>query len=305
MHDKAREITEPPSREADELLQADAAASMTVVAPPGEHALLTRLREARGASTTKQIGAGIMLPIRALGLLRAHRELVPLVIIPVLINIVLFAISAYFLVGYADSALAWLWAKPVGEDFFVQLTLVLWYVLYIVAILIGFALSYVVVLMLGGIVASPFHDTLSEATERILLGVEEIQGTGYSFAVGTLRSIVSNIVIAAVYLVLMIPVLLLNLIPFAGTVASSALGMVLSAYFVGLEYCDPVLERRGAPMRRKFGLLRQHFWLAGSFGLGTTFLLWVPLLNFLCMPIAVIGGTAMGIVLLEDEASEV
>src|SRR5690554_1785607 len=96
MHDKAREITEPPSREADELLQADAAASMTVVAPPGEHALLTRLREARGASITKQIGAGIMLPIRALGLLRAHRELVPLVIIPVLINIVLFAISAYF-----------------------------------------------------------------------------------------------------------------------------------------------------------------------------------------------------------------
>src|SRR5690554_8034962 len=144
MHDKPREITEPPSREADELLQADAAASMTVVAPPGEHALLTRLREARGASTTKQIGAGIMLPIRALGLLRAHRELVPLVIIPVLINIVLFAISAYFLVGYADSALAWLWAKPVGDGFLVQLTLVLWPVIDLVADLLGFHILYIV-----------------------------------------------------------------------------------------------------------------------------------------------------------------
>lgn len=268
-----------------------------------EHALLARLRQAREATPVAQIGAGITLPLRALGLLRAHRSLVPLVIIPVLINIILFAISAYLLVGYAESALGWLWAKPVGDGLLEQFALVLWYVLYVLVILIGFALSYVVVLMLGGIVASPFHDALSEASERILLGVQEIPGSGYSFAVGTLRSVVSNMVIAAIYLVLLIPVLLLNLVPFVGPVASSALGLALSAYFVGLEYCDPVLERRGAALRRKFGLMRRHLWLAGSFGLGTTFLLWVPLLNFLCMPVAVIGGTAMGIVLLEDEVT--
>lgn len=267
----------------------------------GEHELLKSLRAARDASPRKQIVAGALLPIQAIRLLFANLKLVPLLIIPVLINIALFAISAYFLIQYASSGMEWLWAKPGGSGFLDPIILVLWYVVYVLAILLSIALSYVVVLMLGGILASPFHDILSEATERILLGTEEVQGTGLSLVVETLRSLGSNIVIAVLYITLLIPVLLLNLIPGVGTIASTALGLMLSAYFVGLEYCDPLLERRNTPIKRKFGLIREHIWFAGAFGLGTNFLLWVPLLNFFCMPIAVMGGTAMGIVLLEGE----
>lgn len=294
-------INEVETADRDVLGLDDADASLQTVDAPQEHELLKSLRVARDAPRREQIIAGAMLPLRALRLLFANLKLVPLLIIPVLINAALFAVSAYFLVGYADAGLEWLWAKPAGGAMLEQAALVVWYVLYVLTILLSIAASYVVVLMLGGILASPFHDILSEATERILLGTEEIDESGASLIFGMLRSIWSNIVIAGIYFTLLIPVLLLNLIPALGTVASTILGTTLSAYFVGLEYCDPLLERRDTPIKRKFGLIREHFWFAGSFGLGTSFLLWVPLLNFLCMPIAVMGGTAMGVVLLEDE----
>src|SRR5690554_5321342 len=268
---------------------------------PGEHALLKSLRIARDGSPRQQFIAGGLLPLHALRLLLANLKLVPLLIIPVLINMVLFAVSIYFLVQYAGQGVEWLWAKPTAGGALEQAVLVLWYVVYVLAILVSVALSYVIVLMLGGILASPFHDILSEATEKILLGTDEVEGTGLSFLVETLRSLGSNIVIVLIYFSLLIPVLMLNLIPGLGTVAASALGMMLSAYFVGLEYCDPLLTRRNTPVKRKFGLIREHIWFAGAFGLGTNFLLLLPFLNFLCMPIAVMGGTAMGIVLLEGE----
>lgn len=273
---------------------------------PGEHPLLNRLRAARDGSPRRQVIAGATLPVHAFRLLLGNLKLAPLLIIPVLINTVLFAVSAYFFITHADAVLEWLWAKPADSGVLEQVTLVLWYVLYVLAILFSVAISYVIVLMIGGIVASPFHDILSEATERLLLGgqVREdgAEESGFSLLLEALRSVWSNVVIAGSYFALLIPILLLNFIPLVGTVLATALGMLLSAYFVAMEYCDPLLERRATPRKQKSGLIREHIWFAGAFGLGTNFLLLVPLLNFLLMPIAVMGGTALGIVLLEDEA---
>jgi CysZ protein len=265
------------------------------------HDLLKDLHAAKDASKARQFLSGITLPFRAAGFLGRNPKLVPYVIIPTIINIALFALSAWLLINNAGEIIGWLWEKPVIDGILSYLLLGLWYVVFVLSFLVAIVLSYAVVLLLGGIVASPFHDFLSEQTERILRGVEELPESDESYVWGLVRSIGSSAFIALSYAAIMLPILLLNLIPAAGSVAATVLGTCVSAFFVSLEYTDPTLQRHGVRLRDKLGLIWKHLPLTGSFGLGTSLLLWVPLMNFLCMPIAVIAGTALGLV-LEDGA---
>lgn len=261
------------------------------------HPLLEDLEDAVQRSTVGQLTTGLLLPFRAARLLVRNRRLIPFVIIPAIINVILFSVSAYFLVTNAGDLVDWLWQRPGGEEFVDQLLVVVWYLVYGLSILMALVISYFIVLVAGGILASPFHDILSEHTERILRGVDELPEDDEPVIGGLIRSVVSSTVIAVLYVAIIAPIMLLNLIPGAGNMAATILGTCVSAFFVSLEYTDPTLERQHVPLKRKLGLIREHLPLTGGFGLGASLLLWVPLLNFLCMPIAVIGGTALAIVL--------
>ncbi len=264
------------------------------------HDLLEELRAARRGSTIRQVTRGVTLPFRAAKFLGANKKLIPFVIMPALINVVLFGLSAYLLLSNAGDIADWIWEKPVVDGLLSYLLIVLWYVVYVVCLVVAVVLSYVVVLLVGGIVASPFHDFLSEHTERILRGIDEVPSPDGSLVWDLIRSIGSSAFIAFLYASIMVPILLLNLIPGVGNVASTILSACVSAFFVALEYTDPTLQRHEVRLRDKLRLIWDNLPLTGSFGLGTSLLLWVPLMNFVCMPIAVIGGTALGIALEEE-----
>ncbi|MFW5966807.1 MAG: EI24 domain-containing protein [Persicimonas sp.] len=265
------------------------------------HPLLEDLEDALERSKMGQVTSGLGLPFRAARFLTKNTKLVPFVIIPAVINALLFGLSAFFLVSHAGDLVEWLWQKPGADAFLEYLLVALWYVFYALSIILALVVSYFVVLLAGGIVASPFHDLLSEHTERILRGTDELPESDASFVADTLRSLGSSAGIALLYLVIIAPVMLLNLIPGAGNMAATIIGTGVSAFFVSLEYTDPTLERHQVPLKKKLRLIREHLPLTGGFGLGASLLLWVPLLNFLCMPIAVIGGTALAMVLAPDE----
>ena len=273
----------------------------SATAPRGHtHALLETIESQLNAATLSQVKTGFLLPFSSARFLFRNTRLVPFVIMPALINLVLFGIAAFLLVGNIGGLVDWIWAKPVLEGFWSYILVGLWYLMYVVAVVVALLLSYALVLLAGGLVASPFNDVLSERTERILTGVEEMPATGRSFVADILRSAVSSGSIALVYAIIMVPILLLNLIPVAGSAIATVLGGAVSAFFLALEYTDPVLERYDFGVRDKFSMIRERLPLTGSFGLGTSLLLWIPLLNFLCMPIAVIGGTALGIALKDE-----
>lgn len=264
------------------------------------HELLDDLRKARRGSTLRQVVQGLTLPFRAAGFLKENKKLVPFVIIPAIINLVLFALSAYLLISNAGELIDWLWEKPVVDGLLSYLLVALWYVVYVLCLLVAVILSYVSVLLVGGILASPFHDILSEQTERILRGVDELSDANESMVGDLLRSVGSSAFISLLYAAVMLPILLLNLIPGLGNIASSVLGACVSAFFVSLDYTDPTLQRHGMRLGEKLRLIWGNLPLTGSFGLGASLLLWVPLMNFVSMPIAVIGGTALAIALEED-----
>lgn len=265
--------------------------------------LLEDLESAIGAERFTQFKAGFFLPFRSARFLVRHTELIPFVIMPALINIVLFGLAAFFFVGNIGDVVDWLWTKPIIDGFLSYVLLGLWYVVYVLAILVALLLSYAVVLVTGGLVASPFNDILSERTERILTGVDEFPEPQESLLAQIARSALSSGSIALAYAFIMVPILLLNLIPGIGNAAATILGGIVSAFFLALEYTDPVLERYRFRVRDKFGMIRARLPLTGSFGLGTSLMLWIPLLNFLCMPIAVIGGTSLGIALKDESGA--
>lgn len=259
-------------------------------------ALVERLRDASRRSRFVAFARASALPFRAARFLAARRALWPLVAIPACINLVLFVAAAGLVITSADTIAAMLWAPPTGAGVGTSILLLFWYVLYAAVLIFGLMVAYVVTLLLSGIVASPFNDALSERVEQQLTGREGPSADG-SFVGEAVRSVLSTAAIAFLYVALMGPVLLLNLVPGLGSLAAALLGTGLGAFFLALEFTDITLARRRYPLRRKLRLLRTHPALTLGFGLSTSLLLWIPLLNVLCVPIAVVGGTALALAL--------
>ena len=240
-----------------------------------------------------QFVKGLVLPFRAAKFMAGQAGLWPLVLLPALVNLGLFALAAFLVVSQADTMAGWLWSRPSG------LLAAFWYVFYAFVVGLGLVLSYILVLLVGGVVASPFNDMLSERTEELLASSSASPGEKASF-MRMLRSVGSTAFITLLYGAMLLPILLLNLLPGFGSIAATLIGGTVGAFFVALEYTDVTFERHGYRLRSKVRMLRTCPALAVGFGAGASLLLWIPLLNFFCMPIAVVAGTALALRLAEE-----
>lgn len=263
--------------------------------------LLRALLDARQLPNINRTTLGLRLPFRALGFLVKHKELWSIAIWPVLINISLFVLGIYMVWGHVGGLVELIWVKPVVTAWHQSLMLVLWWVLNSLAHIVAVVMVYISVTILGGIAASPFNDIISERTERLLLGERYRKAEGLPFVQSTLSSLRSTTIIAMMYLGCLIPLLVLHLIPGVGSLAYTLIAGGVGAYFITMEYNDILLERKGFRMKAKFGRVWEERSLTLGFGAGTNLLLAIPLLNFLCIPLAVIGGTAMGLCLEQWE----
>lgn len=269
----------------------------------GEHPIIQDLREVRDASFGTRLFHGITLPFRAAKFVFTNPGLWKFVVLPALINVLLFGLALYLLLPRVGTVIDWLQVDvhlSFGPQWFG--TGIEYFLTAIFGILAVVA-AYIFVLLFGGIAASPFNDLLSERTERLLLRQDEAEHRDEMAIWGILRGISASIFMLISYLFFMFWVLLFNLIPGIGPPLATILGTVLSALFLAVEYSDAPIDRRGGGLRRKFEAVEGHRTLSVGFGLGASLLLWIPLLNFLTIPIAVAGGTALGIVLAEWEQS--
>lgn len=257
--------------------------------------LLERLRDLGDGSMTRRIFQGFLLPFRAIVFLFKQPSLWPLVIIPALINILLFGGSLYLLVTNVETVVELLWIEPVVDAWYDWARKILWYGLVGLVAILSIGAAYVFVLLLGGIVASPFNDLLSDRVETILLDRDAPPEREESIVWGIVRSIGSSLFILGSYCVVMAPILMLNLVPAVGQVAATMLGAGVSALFLTMEFTDSPLDRRGRGLRQKFELIEGNRDVAIGFGLGATLLFWLPVFNLLTIPFAVVGGTALGI----------
>lgn len=254
---------------------------------PAKHPLVQSLLALEHGSGFSQFTGGFKAAWGAVKVLANNRELWKNVAIPAAINLLVFIATAALLVLNAD----WfMFDRPVAGPWYYYVLLVLWWVYRLILYPLLIVLAYFLSMMLASIFAGPFNDKLSEKAERVFMGVAPTpEAAGWKgLVVGGAKGV---LMAAATTIPRVILVLGLGLIPGVGPILAAFVG----GYFVAVEYCDYALERRGYGVHRKMRTIWKHRRMALGFGVGANLLLIIPILNFISMPIAVIGGTALAI----------
>ena len=217
------------------------------------------------------------------------------VIVPLLVNVVLFSALIYFGAAQFRELLDWL--LPDWLDWLAVVLLPLFIVAALVIVFFSFSL-------IGNLVAAPFNGLLAEAVECHLTGVP-IPGGGVKKMIADLgRTFVSEAVKLAYILIRAIPVLLLFVIP-GLNLAAPFIWMLFGAWMLAISYVDYPMANHGLSFPEQRRRLGQHRYLALGFGAATMFALAIPLVNFLVIPAAVAGATILWVERLESNKAPV
>lgn len=240
-------------------------------------------------SRVSNFSQGFFSLFRSARFLLKHPGLLKFVFIPFLINLVVFSGSVYLGLDFFNDSVVHL--LPQGEAWYWA---VLYYFLWILAVLVTAVVVFFSFTVVGNLIASPFNDLLSEKTERMITGVgDDAPFSLRMFFQDALRTLVVEIKKISVFVVLMLFLLLLNLIPGIGSVLYSVLAIMLTLFFLVVEYMGFVFSRK----RMSFGDQRRYIFFRKStmlgFGTGVLVLLAIPFLQFVCIPLAVISATRL------------
>lgn len=214
------------------------------------------------------------------------------VVIPLLINIILFATAIAF--GYQQFGQLMDWMLGYLPGWLAWLQYILWPVFALASILILFFTFST----FANLVGAPFNGLLAEAVENHLLGGSDQSTDNQSainwkkLAAGALPAIMSELRKMAYYLIRVIPLLILFLIP-GINIAAPFLWALFTAWMYALEYLDYPMDNHDILFREMQQQLRNQRTLSLSFGASVLLATMIPLLNFLIMPAAVCGASAM------------
>lgn len=211
----------------------------------------------------------------------------PFVIIPLAINLLLFAVTTALLVDRLDALFAWLQGQL--GDWLAWLLWLLWLVVAAIWLLIyGYSFA-----LISNLIASPFYGLLAERVEQHLRG--EIRAEPLSAAALlalTRRTLVRELHKIAYFLPRLLGILLLTLIPGVGLLAP-VLYFVWGAWSLALQNLDFAADNNAVPFPRLRERCRQQRGLTLSFGALAMATFSVPLVNLVAVPAAVAGATAL------------
>lgn len=210
------------------------------------------------------------------------------VFIPLAVNILLFSIAFYFLYGEIAVGITWLMSLiPSWLDWLKTLLSFFLWPLAVITVLLVFALIFGT---LANWIAAPFNGVLSEKLERHL--------TGHAIGDESLLALVKDVprmlgrefskfawyVPRALFFLL-----LFFLLPVVGQV----LWFMFNAWMMAIQYCDYPYDNHKVSFKSMREHLSMHKGKCFSFGVGVSLFSLIPLLNFIVMPVAVCGATAM------------
>jgi CysZ protein len=209
------------------------------------------------------------------------------VIMPLLINIILFAAGITWLAGEFGVLMeVMLGYLPTWLDW---LSWILWPL---------FALSVMIIVfytftILANLIGAPFNSVLAEKLEADLSGEKPGEFAGYGALVKDIGKSLTSELKKLIYLALwMIPLLILFIIPGINLFAPFIMGL-FSAWMLALEYNDYPLGNHGYFFRDVKRVMARNRGLALGFGGAIMLISFIPILNFLAMPVGVTGATAM------------
>ncbi|WP_455201593.1 sulfate transporter CysZ, partial [Kaarinaea lacus] len=209
------------------------------------------------------------------------------VIIPILINTAIFIAAIWLGFAYIGQGIDWLMAKLPDWLHWVS------WILYIIFGLVCLLFVFFTFSLLANIVAAPFNDLLCSAVIKKLGGKTVIDDAGArGFIQQFLPSILNEIRKFVYFIGWSIPFLILLVIP-GVNIIGSVLWFLFTAWMLNLEYMDYPMSQQNLEFTKQRGMLKQRKILSYSFGSAVNVATLIPVANFLVMPAAVAGATAL------------
>ena len=154
----------------------------------------------------------------------------------------------------------------------------------ILLVLTGFILAQI-----GFLLGMPWYSKLSEKIESIKLG--KITIIEVDFLTEIKRALLYEFKKIILLVFIGLPLFLCNFLPGFGTLVATIGGLSLTAILTCLDFWDQPLERRRLGFRDKLGLIAKSFPSSAGFGYMCLFLISIPLLNLVTIPLCVAAGT--------------
>lgn len=232
---------------------------------------------------------GFTYPFRSLKFFFSHSVLIKYSIAPMLINLVIygsvFIFSYNWLMGSLD---IWLGIENTEAGFWLKF-------LHTALLIIGFLLllfvCYLIFTILGNIITAPFNEEISQRVEEIVTNGNKPGKMG--FWEDAYISIKGEVQKLLFYLVILLFIFLLNVIPVAGSILSTVIGIIFSCFYNALDFLDYPMTRKKMRFRDKLKITRKGKLITYGFGFASFLLMFLPVINVFMKPILVAAGTAL------------
>ena len=219
------------------------------------------------------------------------------VFIPLVVNLLLFSTAFYYLFGEIGASIVWLMDLIPDWEWLSWLKNGLSYIIYPIALIIVLLVFALVFGTLANWIAAPFNGLLAEKVEKHLSG-QDLGDSGFTDVIKDLpRTFGRELSKLLYYLPRALGFLLLFFIlPVAGQV----LWFLFSAWMMAIQYCDYPFDNHKISFSDMRRTLSQRRGNSFSFGIMVSIFSMIPIVNFLVMPVAVCGATAMWVDDLRD-----
>ena len=221
-----------------------------------------------------------------------HPKLRAYILVPLIINIILFLILTAALIHYFGVIMDSIRFDPPAWLPYVEL------VTDIISVLLGIVIGVLALIIYGysfnvitNILAAPFYGFLAEKTEYLLTGVKPPPEPIVKMTVRVFFRELSKLLYFLVRsIVVMLIILLIAMLPIIHFIAP-IIGLVWGAWSMAIQYADYAADNH----QRSFLDSRNRLWQKkySSIGFGGTIMVCsvIPVLNIIALPAAVTGGT--------------
>lgn len=226
-----------------------------------------------------------LAPVRGLRVLVNHPDLVQYMLIPWLVTLVFVIGSMAVFQFMLPDVFTYFWEVPEGE--------VLWWVHAVVSWMFWVVFSVLAVfigVLIGQVAAAPAYVSLAKRTREHLTGRLPDQESG--FYLDLVQPVIGESIKLLLFLVIQGLLLLLNVLPGAGTFLYVLGSGLTTMFWIALEFFDYVLDTEGgltAGERMKY--VMAHASVTMSFAAGMFLILSIPLINIVLAPMGVLGAT--------------
>lgn len=232
----------------------------------------------------------------------SNKGFVKYLIVPGIINVLLFAFYLFMFIHYGQTYLN-NEILPLVNDLLknfdsVILSIIRFFILvfYYISLFLFYALIYKYISL---IVLSPFHSWLSEKTET------EVTQKKYSFSYKQLmhdfiRSLKLNSRNAFLELLITLSLFLLSFVPVLAIFTSISI-FIIQAYFAGFSYLDFSMERHQLNLSESKNFVRRNKMFTISCGVIYLLIFLIPFIGWILAPTITVMATTLGFLDIQEK----